>query len=41
MPLMYWRAMLSGRAKLENLANSRYPAIQPTRVREYVARERL
>jgi nucleoside-diphosphate-sugar epimerase len=41
LPLMYYRAMLSGRGKLDEVMNDRYPAVQPTRVREYVARERL
>jgi hypothetical protein len=41
MPLMYWRAMLSGRGKLDDLINGSYPAIRPTRVSEYVARAPL
>lgn len=36
-PLMYWRAMLSGKGKLEPLMNDRYPQIRPTGVREYTA----
>ncbi|GAA0977665.1 hypothetical protein GCM10009555_039200 [Acrocarpospora macrocephala] len=34
-PLMYWRAMLSGKGKLGELSNSRYPSVQPIGVREY------
>lgn len=37
LPLMYWRAMLNGKGKLGHLVNSRYPAIRPTTVREYVS----
>ncbi|MEY9776520.1 NmrA family NAD(P)-binding protein [Arthrobacter sp. MW3 TE3886] len=36
-PLMYWRAMLSGKGRLGPLMNDRYPWIQPTSVRHYVA----
>ncbi|GAB4208847.1 MAG: hypothetical protein OHK0022_39000 [Roseiflexaceae bacterium] len=36
LPLMYWRAMLNGKAKLGPLLNADYPAVQPTRVRAYV-----
>jgi len=39
MPLMYWRAMLSGKAKLGALSNARYPDIRPLTVREFVERE--
>lgn len=41
LPLMYYRSMLSGEGKLDEMMNHRYPAIRPTTVREYVARERL
>ena len=37
-PLMYWRAMLSGKGKSGPLMNARYPAVQPIGVREYAAR---
>lgn len=40
-PLMYSRSMLNGEGKLERLMNDRYPSIQPTTVREYVAMEQL
>ncbi|WP_211882154.1 NmrA family NAD(P)-binding protein [Pseudarthrobacter albicanus] len=36
-PLMYWRAMLSGKGKLGPLMNDRYPWVQPTSVRDYAA----
>lgn len=36
-PLMYWRAMLSGKGKLGPLMNERYPNIVPVTVREYSA----
>ncbi|MFB0614012.1 NmrA family NAD(P)-binding protein [Aurantiacibacter poecillastricola] len=39
--LMYWRAMLSGKARLRSVANSRYPQIAPVGVAEYVRREGL
>jgi len=39
LPLMYYRSMLNGEGKLEELMNDRYPSIRPTTVREYVARE--
>jgi NmrA-like family protein len=41
LPLMYYRSMLNGEGKLDELMNARYPSIRPTTVREYVARERL
>ncbi|WP_183030090.1 NmrA family NAD(P)-binding protein [Altericroceibacterium spongiae] len=41
LPLMYWRAMLSGKAKLHSIANDRYPQIQPVTLREYVRKEGL
>jgi hypothetical protein len=37
-PLMYWRAMLSGKGKSGPLMNSRYPAVRPIGVREYASR---
>ena len=39
LPLMYWRAMLSGRGKLHSIANNRYPHIKPVTVAEYVRNE--
>jgi nucleoside-diphosphate-sugar epimerase len=36
LPLMYVRAMLGGRGRLEALVNDRFPQIRPTRVVEYV-----
>ena len=41
LPLMYWRAMLSGRGSVEPLDNHRFPGITPTTVTEYVEREGL
>ena len=41
LPLMYYRSVLNGEGKLEELMNDRYPSIQPTTVREYVMKERL
>lgn len=38
LPLMYWRAMLTGRGKLGPLMNDRYPDVHPIGVREYVSR---
>jgi nucleoside-diphosphate-sugar epimerase len=38
LPLMYWRAMLNGKGKLEPLQNDRYPSVDPTGVRAYVER---
>lgn len=40
LPLMYYRAMLDGTAKLGPLINHRYPHIRPTTVEEYLRRER-
>lgn len=37
LPLMYWRALLNGHGALGALMNARYPGVQPTGVREYVA----
>ncbi len=41
LPLMYWRAMLSGKAKLRSIANDRYPDIKPVKVADYVRSEGL
>lgn len=41
LPLMYYRSMLTGEGKLDELMNDRYPSIRPTTVREYVAKEGL
>ena len=41
LPLMYYRSMLNGEGKLDELMNDRYPSIRPTTVREYVAGEGL
>ncbi|WP_162619398.1 NmrA family NAD(P)-binding protein [Salinicola peritrichatus] len=41
LPLMYWRAMLSGKAKLHAIANDRYPHIEPVTVADYVRNEGL
>ena len=41
LPLMYWRAMLSGRGNLGPLDNQRFPDIIPTTVSRYVEREGL
>lgn len=41
LPLMYWRAMLSGKVKLHSIANDRYPHIKPMTVAEYVREEGL
>lgn len=35
LPLMYWRAMLSGKGKLDSLMNAKSPSIQPMTVQEY------
>jgi uncharacterized protein YbjT (DUF2867 family) len=35
LPLMYWRAMLSGKGKLGPLMNAKFPAIHPIGVQEY------
>jgi hypothetical protein len=40
LPLMYWRAMLSGKGRLESPDRSRYPQIQPMGIEQYV-RENL
>lgn len=37
LPLMYWHGMLSGRGRLGELSNSRYPAIRPCSVQDYTA----
>lgn len=41
LPLMYYRGSFGGKGKLKAIANSRYPAIKPETVREYVQREKL
>ncbi|WP_437525385.1 NmrA family NAD(P)-binding protein [Sorangium sp. So ce726] len=41
LPLMYFRSILSGEGKLDELMNDRYPSIRPTTVREYVVKEGL
>lgn len=41
LPLMYWRAMLTGKVKLHAIANDRYPHIMPMTVSEYVREENL
>lgn len=41
LPLMYWRAMLSGKGKLHSIKNNRYPWIQTQTVREYVLAEKI
>ncbi|WP_319518298.1 NmrA family NAD(P)-binding protein [uncultured Martelella sp.] len=41
LPLMYWRALLTGKGKLNAIANDRYPHIMPVSVADYVKREGL
>ena len=41
LPLMYWRGMLSGKGKLNAIANSQYPHISPQTVHDYVRSEGL
>ena len=41
LPLMYYRGSFGGKGKLHAIANSRYPAIKPESVVEYVRREGL
>jgi len=41
LPLMYWRAMLSGKGKLGPLVNAHYSHIHPLTVRDYARREGL
>ncbi|MCE7029212.1 NmrA family NAD(P)-binding protein [Jiella avicenniae] len=41
LPLMYWRAMLSGKGKLRSIANDRYPHVEPMTVADYVRSEGL
>ncbi|WP_157966532.1 NmrA family NAD(P)-binding protein [Fastidiosibacter lacustris] len=36
LPLMYYRSLLNGEAKLDLLMNDRYPSIKPTTMREYI-----
>ena len=41
LPLMYQRAMLSGRGKLGELANDLVPGLRPLSVAEYVRAEQI
>jgi hypothetical protein len=41
LPLMYYRSVLNGEGKLDQLMNDRYPSIRPSAVREYLANEGL
>jgi hypothetical protein len=41
LPLMYYRSILNGEGKLDELMNDRYPLIRPTTVCEYIEREGL
>jgi len=41
LPLMYYRSILNGEGKLDQLMNHRYPSIQRTSLREYVIQEGL
>jgi hypothetical protein len=41
LPLMYYRSILNGEGKLDQVMNDRYPSIQRTSVREYVIQEGL
>lgn len=41
LPLMYYRAMLTGKSKLRELHNDRYPDIRPITVAQYVKEEGL
>lgn len=41
LPLMYYRSVLNGEGKLDELMNGRYPTIRPTTVREYVGQQGL
>ncbi len=41
LPLMYYRSVLNGEGKLDELMNELYPSIRPTTVREYVQKEGL
>lgn len=41
LPPMYWRAMLSGKVKLDSIENNRYQHIKPMKVAEYVREEKL
>jgi hypothetical protein len=41
LPLMYYRSVLNGEGKLDELMNGRYPSIRPTTVRDYVVKEGL
>lgn len=41
LPPMYWRALLSGKVKLQSIENDRYPHIKPMAVADYVRDEGL
>ena len=41
LPLTYYRAMLNGQGKVDEMMNARYPSIRPTTVQQYVAKEHL
>ncbi len=41
LPLTYLRSIMAGEGQLKSLMNDRYPGIDPTTVREYVAKEGL
>lgn len=41
LPLTYLRSIMSGEGQLKALMNDRYPAIRPSTVRDYVAKEGL
>lgn len=41
LPLMYYRALLTGKGKLHSIANDRYPQIVPESVTDYIRREGL
>ncbi len=36
LPLMYWRAMLSGKVALQSIGNDRYPHVKPMSMADYV-----
>ncbi len=41
LPLMYYRSILNGEGKLDQLMNDRYPSVRRTSLREYVIQEGL
>jgi nucleoside-diphosphate-sugar epimerase len=41
LPLMYFRGMLSGKGRLGELINKRYPHLHPATVRDYIRHEKL